>query len=563
MTAHAEDPTLAAAPATPSAISRIYGFGSVFGKTLRDSRRATIIVAAVLGLILIAVSAAIVTEFSTPAARQQLEDVVAAVPPIMQGLAGKPVNVGSLGGYMSYKYGTFFPLVVSLWSILALSGTLALEARRGSLEFIAATPMARRRIAVEKLFAHILVMTLVMVVVFVSLAFVGSAFAVLPGDEIDITMAGGYALWLGLLALAGGGLAWAIAPFLGRGAAVGLAGAFMFAGFILNGYQAAIPELAPFANLSWFGWTSNHIPLAGQFDWAPLALVAAVTVAFFVIGVEAFARRDLGETSALPTPSMPRSLVGLDGPTARAASESIPSATAWGLGLGVFGLVLAGSGSSFIDQLAEAPDFMRLLESVFPNVDIASAGGFLQLLFVEFGVVLAGLAAATLVARWASDETSGRLEMLLATPLERARWVISGGVATLVGIVLIVALTAVGILIGALMTGGDVVTPTVGTLVVGFYAAGLAGIGFAVGGLFGTALAGPVVAVLTIVTWFVDIVAPALGLPDAVRALALSSHFGQPMLGQWDGLGIALSVVLAVGGVLIGALGFARRDLRG
>ncbi len=78
---------------------------------------------------------------------------MAAVPPILQGLAGKPVNVETLGGYLQYKYGTFFPLVVSLWSILALSGTLAAEARRGSLEFVAAAadhpPPDRTREAVR------------------------------------------------------------------------------------------------------------------------------------------------------------------------------------------------------------------------------------------------------------------------------------------------------------------------------------------------------------------------------------------------------------------------------
>ncbi len=70
---------------------------------------------------------------------------------------------------------------------------------------------------------------------------------------------------------------------------------------------------------------------------------------------------------------------------------------------------------------------MKLLNQVFPGFDIRSVGGFLQLLFVEFGLILAGLAAATLVAVWASDETSGRLEFLLATPLSRSRWVTSGG----------------------------------------------------------------------------------------------------------------------------------------
>jgi ABC-2 type transport system permease protein len=489
--------------------------------------------------------------------------VIAAVPPILQGLAGKPVNVDSLGGYVNYKYGTFFPLIVSLWSILALSGTLAAESRRGSMEFLAATGLSRRRIALEKLSAHLLALTIACVVLFVALLAADAGFASLPQDEITVEMAAGYAIWLGLLSLAAGSLAWAIAPFLGRGAAVGIAGTVTFAGFFINGYQAAIPDLAPFASLSWFGWTTDHLPLAGQFDWSSQVPVIAAILVFLVIGVEAFARRDLGSTSALPIPSLPEPLMGVEGPTGRATSEQLSTAAAWGVGLGFFGLALAGSGTSFIEALNEAPDFLRLLETVFPGADVASPGGFLQLVFVEFGLVLAGLAAATLVGRWASDETSGRLEMVLATPLSRARWVIAGWLASLVSIAIFVVMTMIGIAIGASTTGGDIATPVVGALVLGIYAAGLAGVGFAVGGLFGTAIAAPFVAVLTIVTWFFQIVVPALDLPDILKELALSSHFGQPMLGIWDPVGIVACVALAIGGVLFGMWGFSRRDLRG
>ena len=547
----------------PSGVSRVYGFGSIFAKTLRDSRRATIAVAAVLGFLLILVSAAVASAFSTPESRAELAAVIAAVPPILQGLAGKPVNVDSLGGYVNYKYGTFFPLIVSLWSILALSGTLAAESRRGSMEFLVATGLSRRRIAVEKLAAHILVLTIACVALFVALIVVDGAFARLPQDDITPAMAAGYSLWLGLLSLAAGALAFAVAPFLGRGAAVGIAGMVTFAGFFINGYQVAIPDLAPFANLSWFGWTTDHLPLAGEFDWMSLLPVVVAIVILLVIGVEAFARRDLGSTSAIPLPSPPRALTGVEGPTGRAASEQVSTAASWGIGLGFFGLVLAGSGSSFIEALNEAPDFLRLLETVFPGADIASPGGFLQLVFVEFGLVLAGLAAATLVGRWASDETSGRLEMVLASPLSRARWVVSGWLASLVSIAFIVVLTAIGIAIGATITGGDVVTPVVGALVIGFYAAGLTGVGFAIGGIFGTAAAAPAVAVLTIVMWFFQIVAPALDFPEFVQELALSSHFGEPMLGRWDPVGIVACVALAIGGVLFGMWGLTRRDLRG
>ena len=360
-----------------------------------------------------------------------------------------------------------------------------------------------------------------------------------------------------------GSVAFAIAPFLGRGAAAGIAGAVMFAGFILNGYQSAIPELAPLANLTWFGWTANHIPLAGLYDWPSLVLVAVVAIVLFAVGVEAFVRRDLGATSAVPTPSLPESLIGVQGPVQRSIGEMLPAALAWGLGIGLFGLLIAGSGRSFEEQIAKAPDFVKLLETVFPNIRINETGAFLQLLFVEFGMILAGLAGATLVSNWASDETSGRLELVLASPLARRRWVIAGGTGAFVAIAVITVLAAIGIALGALLSGGDLVTPVVGTLSLGLYAMAIAGIGIAVGGVVGTGAAAPTAALVTILVWLIDIIAPPLGLPDAIHALALSSHYGQPMLGNWDAAGIVISLVLGVGGVALGAWGFARRDLRG
>jgi polyether ionophore transport system permease protein len=552
-----------AAPRGPSTWSRLYGFGSIFAKTIRDSRRATFITAGLLGLVFVGVSKAIVTEFNTPASRAEIDALVAAVPPILQGLAGKVVNVGTLGGYLQYKYGTFFPLIVSLWSILALSGTLAAEAQRGSLEFVAATGQSRRRIAIEKLSGHVLMLGVAVLVTFASIAFAGSAFPVLPGDEISILSAFGYAIWLGLMALAAGALAFALGPFVGRGAAAGISGAFMFAGFILNGYQQPIPELAPFANLTWWGWTQDHVALGGEYDWPSVALVAVVAVVLLAIGVEAFARRDIGATAALPSPSLPRPLLGLGGPVGRAISGNLGAAISWGVGIGFFGLVLGGAARGFMDQLADSPQFLEILSTVFPNVDYASAGGFLQLLFVEFGVILAGLAAATFVSGWASDETSGRLEMVLASPLARARWAIAGGVGMLVSVAIFVTLTALGIGLGVASSGSEVSTPFAGALVLGLYAAALVGIGHAVGGLVGSRAAAPFVVVFVVATWFVQLLGQLLGLPDVVRELALTSHYGQPMVGVWDPVGIVASIVLAVGGVAVGAWAFARRDLRG
>jgi ABC-2 type transport system permease protein len=555
-----------AAPAVsgrPSLWSRIYGFGSIFAKTIRDSRRATIITAAGIALLLVGVSAAIVSEFDTPESRVELKNLIDAVPPILQGMAGKVVNVDTLGGYLQYKYGVFFPLVVSLWSILALSGTLAGEAQRGSLEFVAATGRSRRRVAFEKLGGHLVVLGIVVLVTFVAITIAGSTLAALPGDEISPLSALAYSLWLGLIALAGGALAFALGPFVGRGAAAGIAGAVTFAGFILNGYQDPVPALAPFANLTWWGWTQDHVGLAGQYDWPSVALVAVVTVVLLAVGIEAFARRDFGVTTALPTPSLPRPLLGLGGPLGRGISINLGTAFWWGIGIGFFGLVLGGAASDFMDQLADSPQFLQLLETVFPGVDYGSAGGFLQLLFVEFGVILAGLAAASLVSGWASDETSGRLEMVLATPLSRMGWALSGGMAMLVNVAFFLALAAAGTAIGVATTDSEVATPLLGTLVLGLYAAALVGIGHAVGGWLGTRFAATAVVVFVLVTWFIQLLGPLMGLPQVVMDLALTTHFGQPMVGEWDMTGVVASVAIAVAGIALGTWGFTRRDLRG
>ena len=98
----------------------------------------------------------------------------------------------------------------------------------------------------------------------------------------------------------------------------------------------------------------------------------------------------------------------------------------------------------------------------------------------------------------------------------------------------------------------------------GLYAGALAGIGHAVGGLIGTRFAATVVVVFVVVTWFIQLLGPLLGLPQFVRSLALTSHFGQTdgrQLGRRSGSSPAWRS--AIGGVLDRDWGFSRRDLRG
>ena len=179
---------------------------------------------------------------------------------------------------------------------------------------MAAAPFGKRRIALEKLAAHITVLTVTVVIFALATALVGVTFGSLPEDAISAQSAIGFALWIGLMALAFGGLAFALAPFLGRGLAGGIAGALLVGGYVLSNYSASVPAFGGIAYLTPWKWTADHLPLAGQFDWASLVPVAIVALVLLVIGVEAFARRDLGATSSFGLPAMPAVLLGEDGP---------------------------------------------------------------------------------------------------------------------------------------------------------------------------------------------------------------------------------------------------------
>lgn len=561
MTADARAPrrtgTLSAVPLR----HRLYGFGSIYGKTIRDSRLAAIIVAGIVAAMVLVSGQAFASDYFTPAARRQISELVASIPPVMRGIYGNPVNIETIGGTVEWKVGGMFTILVGLWSILALSSTLAGEARRGSLDFVAAAPFGKRRVALEKLAAHVTMIGLAMAGVALACWATGVIFATLPGDEIPPLAAVGFALKMGLLGLAFGSIAFALAPLVGRESAAGVAGAIMLGAYVVSGYAASVPVFAAVANLSWFHWTFNHVPLAGQYDWPSLVPVALVTAVLLVIGVEAFARRDLGVVSPIRLPGLPPALLGLHGPAGRAFGEQLPRALAWGIGLGLFGFLLAAASRSFADAIAGMTgatiDFLR---AWFPEFDVTTAGGFLSL-YLQILYVVAGFAGATFVARWASDEIEGRLELLLATPLARSRWVVAGGRGAFGAVAVMTVLFGAGIGLGAGLAGSDPVGPIIGSVVLGLYAGAMVGVGLAIGGLWRTSLAAELTAAVVMATFLLDLVAPALKLPDWVRQLSLTAHLGQPMVGAWDPVGIVACLAIAAGGVALGAWGMARRDV--
>ena len=96
----------------------------------------------------------IADSFPTAADRQIFATQMEALPAIFQGLLGRPVNIEALPGFVSWRLVGFLPILVGFYSIVALTGTLAGEARSGALELILSTPVSRVKLAPQKFAAH-------------------------------------------------------------------------------------------------------------------------------------------------------------------------------------------------------------------------------------------------------------------------------------------------------------------------------------------------------------------------------------------------------------------------
>jgi len=556
----AEPRTAAPAITAPSTLARLFGLGSVFGKAFRDSRRTALILGLVFGGIATATAAQIVAEFTTPASRLAFAHQLSALPAVFQGMLGAPIHIETLGGFVSWRIFNFLPVMLGIWSIVAASGSLAGELSRGSLDFVAATPVARRRVAVEKVLAYLAAVALATLLIEGMTYVAVNAMATLPGDSVSVSAVAGHSAWVFLTVLAPGALAFLVAPIVGRGGALAVGGGVLFLSFVVSAYGDVVPAFDALKPFSYLHLTAGHRPLAGQWDWPAIGLLAALVGACLVAGIAIFERRDL----LAPSPGrfrVPAIGLWVRGVLLRGLGERLPGSLIWGFVLGLYGLLIATSADEFVTQLGQIPQMLEMIRRIYPGADILSTGGFLQLTFFAQGLIMMGLAAAVAVASWASDEGDRRLEVILAAPISRAGWALRSGASVFVGLAITTALMGLGTAAGAALQGDAIGDTLLGVGVLGLYGMALAGIGLAVGGLIRPSLAAPATAIIGLGSYLLDLVGSILKLPDPIMNLALNRHLGRPILGEFDGPGLVACAVLALGGLVVCAVGVRRRDV--
>ena len=262
------------------------------------------------------------------------------------GLAGPVVNVGTMGGYLQYKYGTFFPLLLSLWTILALSGHAGRRSTAREASNSWPRPACRGRGSPSRSSPATLPdWSFVFLVTLVSIAIAGSTFGILPGDEFSVTSAFGYSVWMILMALAAGSVAFALAsvhrPWRGRRHRR-LHHVRRVPPHRLSGSLSRSSRRSPTSPGSAGPTTTCRWP--ASFDWPSVVLLGGLrgrscwsSASWLSFDATSASR------ARFRCRRFPRALVGLRGPFSRSIGQNLGAALAWGLGIGVFGLLLGGA----------------------------------------------------------------------------------------------------------------------------------------------------------------------------------------------------------------------------
>ena len=125
-------------------------------------------------------------------------------------------------------------------------------------------------------------------------------------------------------------------PSSAAAGAAGVAGIALALAWTVNGL-----DLYPLDLLSPFHWTADHIALIGQYDWAGLALVGVVAAGVARCrrrALRAARPRDHRRRRAAAAPGQCAGRPRPDQPGIRRSASAGPS---WGIGLGLFGAMLA------------------------------------------------------------------------------------------------------------------------------------------------------------------------------------------------------------------------------
>jgi ABC-2 type transport system permease protein len=375
---------------------------------------------------------------------------------------GDPYAINTLEGYITVRWmETAWPILLSIWPILAGARLVRGEEERGTMDVLLATSQTRTRLLLEKVGALVIAL-LVIAVLFAVGVVVGEA--ALGGGHVDFVRALLTGLNLSLLAFFFGMVALLLSQVTtGRRAAAGLTSGLLILFVFLNMAERELNG-AWVQYLSPFYYYNLNRPLIAGFPDQPLASLVPLGLAVLCLVGSAllFARRDIGRSAiesqreaARGSQQALRSLSRAEHDVStRSVSLQTLFADGWGAFWWLFGLLafcalflfLTPGIQKFVNQVVQqTPWLARYLFDTPTNTNTAVLGTII----FTFAPALVVIIALALALKWPSDLENGRLELIFSTPKSRQRVLLERFGANALIVLLAAVVTWLTLTIGA------------------------------------------------------------------------------------------------------------------
>jgi len=547
-------------------------FRSIFMKTLREQRWA-VLVWSLLLLIVMVVGYEAYNQVNP-----------AEIASLVQNPAFKflndPVEVGTPSGLVTFRYGFFFSLILSIFAVMIGGRLLRGEETRGSLDLILAGPRSRRDVLLEKVGASALSLLILGLAYGVG-AMLGEAYLGVP-----VTVAGGLlaGLNLSLLLFFYAMLALFASQYTrSASAAAGIAGGMYGMFFVLDGTGRIYPSVAWVRRLSPNYYYDLSKPLITNYGTNVGALLLLLLLGLILFGgsLALFTRRDVGSVATLPfvgargvrhtdalTPEGEIDRTARDPWLRSVLAHSLrfagPALGWWSLGVFIYALYGAAITNSSSTQLRDVFQGSSVFNQLVGPTLMASNNGFVAFIVFLFIAIVLLIYALVRANEWVSDQDNGRLDIVLSTPQPRWKVAVQSYCATLINCVILALALAGGVALGAVATNLKL---DMGNVFVASFAllppmALVAGAVYALGARLRSTVVMSIVGGYLGVAFFIDLLWSYLGLPRWVHHLSLFSDYGTPMI---DGVNWASSLTMLVLALLAAGIGvylFHTGDLR-
>jgi ABC-2 type transport system permease protein len=475
------------------------------------------------------------------------------------------VRLDTVGGYVQYRaYGSLV-IVFAIWALASASGAARGDEERGIVEMILAGGLPRAQAVMARVAAFAVASFVAALAASLGLL-LG---AVIGHESFDILPLIEAAIVVGALALSCYSLVLLIAQLVAARMATAVGGAVLLALFLLNSLSRTFDFLSSWRWLSPFRYYELSRPLVpgGSLDVRGTLVLLGIAIVAGALAALAFTRRDLGSgLVALRAPARPPTYVPSAAlvwriPVIRGLYDRRIGLALWAVGVSAIGALFVVLTKTIVQPLMSipglAPYFAAFIHgALYPSFLSFIWFGFAQLLMAGFAI--------SEVARWAAEDTDGRLELIFSNPVSRTRVLLERAAILALGALVVATLSGVAVGIESYFQSIDLEPGRLAEaslLLVPFIL-----VFAAVGALLAARLPRATVAILGIfafASYLMLQLGPIFKLPAWVQNLSAFKLYGQPLTDGIDSGGLAIMLAIVLVGFAASAVAMERRDIGG